>query len=159
MIAHRRSCARATAALLALVAVFSILIPPAFALPRSDLLVQTASSQFRFEVEVADDPTERAEGLMYRETMADNAGMLFLYPAPQNVQFWMKNTPMSLDIVFIRADGSIANIAENTVPFSEDKVASEGPVAAVLEIRGGRAAELGIDAGDRVSWPGQRAVP
>lgn len=153
MIAHRRSCARATAALLALVAVFSILIPPAFALPRSDLLVQTASSQFRFEVEVADDPTERAEGLMYRETMADNAGMLFLYPAPQNVQFWMKNTPMSLDIVFIRADGTIARIAERTTPFSEDMIPSGEKVSAVLEVKAGMMHQLGVRVGDRLRHP------
>jgi len=115
-------------------------------------------------VEVAATPAEQQHGLMYRSELPSGGGMLFTpYPptggGPAPAQFWMKNTPASLDIVFIRADGSIANIAENTVPFSEDKVASEGPVVAVLEIRGGRAAELGIDAGDRVSWPGQRAVP
>ena len=104
MMARPRFRSFAIAAGLALVALFSVPISPAVALPRSDLLVQTASSEFRFDVEIADDPTERAEGLMYRETMADNAGMLFLYPAPQQVQFWMKNTPMSLDIVFVRDD-------------------------------------------------------
>jgi uncharacterized membrane protein (UPF0127 family) len=153
MTAHRRSCARATAALQALVAVFFVLIPPAFALPRSDLLVETASSQFRFEVEVADDPTERSEGLMYRETMADNAGMLFLYPAPQQVQFWMKNTPMSLDIVFVRADGTIARIAERTTPFSEDMIPSGEEVSAVLEVKAGMMHQLGVRVGDRLKHP------
>jgi uncharacterized protein len=143
----------ATAAILALVAVFSVLIPPAFALPRSDLLVQTGSSQFRFEVEIADDATERAQGLMYRETMADNAGMLFLYPAPQQVQFWMKNTPMSLDVVFVRADGTITRIAERTTPFSEDMIPSGEQVSAVLEVKAGMMHQLGVRVGDRLKHP------
>jgi len=153
MIMHPRLAAHLTAAVLALVAILSILIQPAFALPRSELLVQTASSQFRFEVEIADDATERAEGLMYRQTMADNAGMLFLYPAPQQVQFWMKNTPMSLDIVFVRADGSIARIAERTTPFSEDMIPSGEEVVAVLEVKAGMMHQLGVRVGDRLKHP------
>jgi uncharacterized membrane protein (UPF0127 family) len=153
MIAQSRSCARATAVVLALAAAFFVLILPASALPRSDLLVETASSQFRFEVEVADDPAERAEGLMYRETMADNAGMLFLYPAPQQVQFWMKNTPMSLDIVFVRSDGTIARIAERTTPFSEDMIPSGEKVSAVLEVKAGMMHQLGVRVGDRLKHP------
>ncbi len=153
MIAHLRSRARATAAVLALVALFSMLASPAAALPRSELLVETASSQFRFEVEIADDATERAEGLMYRETMADNAGMLFLYPEPQQVQFWMKNTPMSLDIVFVRADGTIARIAERTTPFSEDMIPSGEKVRAVLEVKAGMMHQLGVRVGDRLRNP------
>lgn len=153
MIAHPRSRARATAAVLALVALFSMLASPAAALPRSELLVETASSQFRFEVEIADDATERAEGLMYRETMADNAGMLFLYPEPQQVQFWMKNTPMSLDIVFVRADGTIARIAERTTPFSEDMIPSGEKVRAVLEVKAGMMHQLGVRVGDRLRNP------
>src|SRR5262245_60494441 len=72
-------------------------------LPRDVILVETASSQYKFDVEIADDPAERAEGLMYRQTLAENAGMLFLYSKPQPVEFWMKNTVLSLDIVFVRA--------------------------------------------------------
>ncbi len=150
MVAHSRFAARTAAALLALIALFSV---PATALPRSDLLVETASSQFRFEVEIADDPSERAEGLMYRETMADNAGMLFLYPAPQQVQFWMKNTPMSLDILFVRADGTIARIAERTTPFSQDMIASGEEVSAVLEVKAGMMHQLGVRVGDRLKHP------
>jgi uncharacterized membrane protein (UPF0127 family) len=153
MTAHRRLCSCATAAVLALAAVFSVLISPALALPRSDLLVQTASSEFRFDVEIADDASERAEGLMYRETMADNAGMLFLYSAPQPVQFWMKNTPMSLDIVFVRADGTIARIAERTTPFSEDMIPSGEKVSAVLEVKAGMMHQLGVRVGDRLKHP------
>jgi len=153
MIAQPRFRFRATAAVLALVALFSLLTVPAVALPRSELLVQTGSSQFRFEVEIADDATERAEGLMFRQTMADNAGMLFLYPAPQRVQFWMKNTPMSLDIVFVRADGTIARIAEHTTPFSEDMIPSGEEVVAVLEVKAGMMHQLGVRVGDRLKHP------
>ena len=122
-------------------------------LPRDTLLVETGSSQHRFDVEVADDPTERAEGLMYREALADNAGMLFLYPKPQPVEFWMKNTPLSLDIVFVRQDGTIARIAENTTPMSEDLIPSGEPVVAVLEVKAGIMQQLGIAAGDRLRNP------
>ena len=122
-------------------------------LPRDVLLVETGSSQYRFEVEVADDPAERAEGLMYRQSLADNAGMLFLYPQPQPVEFWMKNTPLSLDIVFVRADGTIARIAANTTPMSEDRIPSGEPVLAVLEVKAGIMQQLGIVVGDRLRNP------
>jgi uncharacterized membrane protein (UPF0127 family) len=119
-------------------------------LPRDTLLVETASSQYRFEVEIADDAAERAEGLMYRRSLADNAGMLFLYPSPQPVEFWMKNTLLSLDIVFVRADGTIARIAADTTPLSEDLIPSGEPVLAVLEVKAGTMRELGVAAGDRL---------
>jgi hypothetical protein len=119
-------------------------------LPREVVLVETAGSQYRFEVEVADDPLERAEGLMYRESLADNAGMLFLYPKPQPVEFWMKNTPLSLDIVFVREDGTIARIAERTTPMSEDLIPSGEPVRAVLEVKAGTMRQLGVTVGDRL---------
>ena len=122
-------------------------------LPRDVLLVETGSSQYRFEVEVADDPAERAEGLMYRQSLADNAGMLFLYPQPQPVEFWMKNTPLSLDIVFVRADGTIARIAANTTPMSEDRIPSGEPVLAVFEVKAGIMQQLGIVVGDRLRNP------
>jgi uncharacterized membrane protein (UPF0127 family) len=122
-------------------------------LPRDVVLVETSSSQYRFEVEVADDATERSEGLMHRESLADNAGMLFLYPAPQQVQFWMKNTPMSLDVVFVRADGTITRIAERTTPFSEDMIPSGEQVSAVLEVKAGMMHQLGVRVGDRLKHP------
>ena len=114
-----------------------------------------------FKVEVAGTVEKQAQGLMYRTDLPRDGGMLFWpYPpgggAPRAASFWMKNTPTPLDIVFIRADGTIARIAENTIPFSETQVPSGEPVAAVLELVGGRAAELGIAEGDRVTWPGRR---
>ena len=106
---------------------------------------------------MARTPAEQQRGLMYRTGIPKDDGMLFApYPAeggpPREASFWMKNTPSPLDIIFIRADGTIARIAENTVPFSEAQVPSGEPVAAVLEINGGRSAELGIAEGDKVSW-------
>ena len=130
-----------------------LLISPlarAAGLPQDVVLLETASSQYKFEVEIADDPAERAEGLMYREALADNAGMLFLYPKPQPVEFWMKNTVLSLDIVFVRADGTIARIAADTTPMSEDLIPSGEPIRAVLEVKAGTMHSLGITAGDRL---------
>ncbi|WP_284735722.1 DUF192 domain-containing protein [Dongia deserti] len=125
---------------------------PGFAaeLPRDVVLLEVGASQYRFEVEVADDPSERAEGLMYRTSLADNAGMLFLYPKPQPVEFWMKNTPLSLDIVFVREDGTIARIAESTQPMSEELISSGEPVRAVLEVKAGTMRQLGVTVGARL---------
>ena len=111
-----------------------------------------------FQVEVASTPAAQEKGLMFRTDLKPDGGMLFApYPAagggPKVANFWMKNTPTPLDIAFIRADGTIAHIAENTIPFSEDMVPSGEPVAAVLELVGGRTAETGVSEGDRVSWP------
>jgi uncharacterized membrane protein (UPF0127 family) len=116
------------------------------------LTVHSAGGEHRFTVEVAASPEEQARGLMFRRSLAGDRGMIFPYDPPQPVGFWMKNTLIPLDIVFIRADGRIARIAADTTPHSLESVNSGEPVATVLEIRGGRAAELGIRPGDRVSW-------
>ena len=116
------------------------------------LTVQSASGLHRFTVEVARTPDEQARGLMYRRSLADDRGMVFPYDPPRAVGFWMKNTYIPLDIIFIRADGRIARIAANTTPLSLEPVSSLEPISTVLEIRGGRAAELGIREGDLVSW-------
>ena len=123
------------------------------------LTIKSTSGTHAFKVEVAKTPDAQRNGLMFRTNIPKDEGMLFApYPAegggPREASFWMKNTPSSLDIIFIRADGSIARIAENTVPFSEAPVPSGEPVAAVLEINGGRSSELGIAEGDSVVWPG-----
>lgn len=126
---------------------------------RVPVTIRTASDQHRFQAEPARTRAEQDRGLMFRTDLGPRSAMLFFpYPAegggPREANFWMKNTPTSLDILYIRADGTIARIAENTVPFSEAPIMSGEPVAAVLEIVGGRAAELGMSPGDRVSWPG-----
>jgi uncharacterized membrane protein (UPF0127 family) len=109
-------------------------------------------------VELARTPAQQERGLMFRTDLKPGQGMLFYpYPAaggpPRPANFWMKNTPTSLDIIFIRADGTIARIAENTVPYSEEQVSSGEAVAAVLELVGGQAAVLGLSEGDKVTLP------
>ena len=116
------------------------------------LTVSSGGKKHRFVVEVASTREQQAMGLMYRNRLAPDRGMIFPLDPPRGASFWMRNTLIPLDMIFVRADGSIANIAANTVPYSEEPVLSEGPVAAVLEIAGGRSAELGIKAGDRVEW-------
>jgi uncharacterized membrane protein (UPF0127 family) len=127
------------------------------AMAQAVVTVHSGSAAHVFKVDVARTPQEQQRGLMFRTGIPADGGMLFVpYPAegggPREASFWMKDTPSPLDIIFIRADRTIAHIAENTVPFSTDQVRSGEPVAAVLEINGGRAAELGISVGDRVSW-------
>lgn len=117
----------------------------------------SGSAKHVFKVDVARTAAEQQRGLMFRTDIPADGGMLFApYPAgggaPREASFWMKDTPTSLDIIFVRPDGTIAHIAENTVPLSEDPVRSGEPVAAVLEILGGKAAELGISPGDKVTW-------
>lgn len=116
------------------------------------LTIRSASGTHRFTVEVAETPEQQAQGLMFREALAGNRGMLFPYDPPRAASFWMKNTLIPLDMIFIRPDRTIGRIAANTVPHSLEPVPSLEPVSAVLEIRGGRAAELGIRVGDRVEW-------
>ena len=108
----------------------------------------------RFRVEVARTPDQQSRGLMYRDRLAADRGMIFPFPQPRPASFWMRNTPNSLDLIFVGADGRIESIAADAVPLSEASLTSIGPVAGVLEIRGGRAAELGLKPGDRVIWGG-----
>jgi uncharacterized protein len=103
-----------------------------------------------FQVEMAITPEEKEHGLMFRRELPEGQGMLFDFQFDQNVAFWMKNTYIPLDMLFIRADGRILRIAENTEPMSERNIPSGGPVRAVLEVIGGTAKKLGIAAGDRV---------
>ncbi|MFM7027102.1 MAG: DUF192 domain-containing protein [Chakrabartia sp.] len=117
------------------------------------LSITTAAGQtHKFQVEVAATDAQQERGLMFRPTLAPDAGMIFPMKPARFATFWMKNTLIPLDMVFIRADGRIARIAAQTVPYSLMPVDSGEPVAAVLELAGGRAAELGIAPGDRVRW-------
>jgi len=124
--------------------------PGGTTLPKTHVVIDTAKGPAAFTVEVAADEASREKGLMYRTKLAPDAGMLFDFHKPSVQSFWMKNTPISLDMIFIQADGKIANIATNTIPYSEDSIASGVPVRAVLEIKGGRSAELGIEPGQTV---------
>lgn len=115
------------------------------------LIVETASgARHAFRVEVADEPAERTQGLMFRTEMAADAGMLFEYPAPQTITMWMRNTYLPLDMLFIASDGRILNIAKRTVPESLQTIPSAAPAIAVLELNAGTTDRLGIAAGDRV---------
>ena len=117
------------------------------------LTVTTAAGRaHKFTVEVARTPEQQARGLMNRQSLAPDRGMIFPYSPPQPVAFWMKNTLIPLDIIFISPGGKILRIEANTVPYSLEPVGSGDAVEAVLELAGGRAAELGIAAGDQVSW-------
>jgi uncharacterized membrane protein (UPF0127 family) len=115
------------------------------------LTIRSKSGVHHFTVEVAATEQQQETGLMFRRTLAGDRGMIFPYDPPQEVAFWMKNTLIPLDIVYIRADGTIARIV-TAKPLDETSVPAGEPVAAVLELRGGRAAELGIREGDKVEW-------
>jgi uncharacterized membrane protein (UPF0127 family) len=120
---------------------------------RSSLVVATAKREIKFEVELATNDTERARGLMYRKQLGPYEGMLFDFYQEMPVSFWMKNTLIPLDMVFIAADGTVKHVHANAVPLTIDPVPSRFPVRAVLEINGGSAALLGIKPGDKVRHP------
>ena len=122
------------------------------------VVVRTAKGAHRFDVEVARTQQEQEQGLMFRKEIAADGGMLFPMEPPRTASFWMKDTLVPLDMLFIHTDGSIAFIKAQAQPYAREPVSAGVPVAAVLELRGGRAAELGIREGDRVSWGGC-AVP
>lgn len=116
------------------------------------LTIEMAGQAHRFRVEVARTEEEQEQGLMFRTSLPADGGMLFPFAKPKLASFWMKNTVIPLDMIFVRADGSIDRIAENTIPESLEPVVSGGEVAAVLEVAGGTAAKLGIDESARVTW-------
>ena len=106
-----------------------------------------------FTVEVATDPKTQRDGLMYRKTLPEQTGMLFIFEGEVEHFFWMKNTLLPLDMIFIRADGIIHHIHEKAIPLDETPISSQGKVMAVLEINGGEAEKLGLKPGDRVNYP------
>jgi uncharacterized membrane protein (UPF0127 family) len=117
------------------------------------LEIATKTGVHEFLVEMAENDAERAKGLMFRKELPEGRGMLFDFHREQEVSFWMENTYIPLDMIFIRGDGRILRIAENTVPLSTRIIPSGGPVRAVLEVIGGTARKLGIAPGDRVGHP------
>ena len=121
--------------------------------PLEPLTVVTATGEHPFMVEIADDEMERQRGLMHREPLADDRGMLFQFPDVAERGFWMHNTPSSLDIIYSDPYGRIVSIAERVTPNSDAIIPSNGPAMGVLEIRAGRADEIGAKAGDRVRHP------
>jgi uncharacterized membrane protein (UPF0127 family) len=126
---------------------------------KSELAIEAASGKHRFTIEEARTPEQMAQGLMFRRSMAADAGMLFEYPKQQLATFWMKNTLIPLDMLFIAADGRIATIHQRAVPLSTAPISSEVPVLAVLELNGGTVERLGLKPGDRVLHPFFQSVP
>ena len=121
-------------------------------LRQTRLCIETADGTLPFTIELAETPEEQARGLMFRTELDDDSGMLFPFPRERVASFWMKNTVIPLDLLFIRRDGTIESIAANAIPYDESPLASGEPVIAVLELRGGLAAEKGITPGDTVRW-------
>ncbi len=115
--------------------------------------VVSASGTHHFTVEIADNDDERRRGLMFRRELAPSAGMLFLFEEEQPLSFWMRNTYISLDIIYIGVGGRIVSIARETTPLSERSLPSLGPGIAVLEVNAGTASRLGFGAGDLVRHP------
>jgi uncharacterized protein len=139
-------------AVLALVGMLAI-AAPVWTAGQQTLEIASKTGVHTFAVEVADNDAERAKGLMYRRELPEGQGMLFDFHREQEVSFWMQNTYIPLDMVFIRGDGRILRIAENTEPLSTRLIPSGGPVRAVLEVIGGTTRKLGIAPGDRVASP------
>ncbi|MDH4438835.1 MAG: DUF192 domain-containing protein [Rhizobium sp.] len=145
-----------TSALVALFVFFSLLVPAQaqVAFDTGTLAITTqAGKRLEFRVEWAVNAEQRARGLMERTALSDDEGMLFDFGETRMVTMWMANTPLSLDMVFIDEAGLVVRVAEKTTPFSEAIVGSGKPVRYALEIRGGRAAELGLTAGARLVLP------
>ena len=121
---------------------------PAF--PVLPLTIETQRGRFQFMVEIAETPSTWRQGLQKRRQLAADAGMLFDYHQPRVVTMWMKDTLISLDMIFIDEHGVVTNIAQNTEPLSLATISSDGPVLAVLEVNAGTAARIGLRRGDRV---------
>ena len=117
---------------------------------REPLTIVTSKGNSEFKVEIADNDAQREHGLMFRRIMPADEGMLFDFKVSQPVYFWMKNTYLPLDMIFIEADGTVAHIAENTTPFSEKEVASGKEVRFVLEVNAGVSQRIGLKDGDKV---------
>ena len=137
-------------AVIFLVVLFAPLLKTSNAFERSTLIIFTESGSHKFDVELAVTPEQLSLGLMYRRSLAANAGMLFNYSRSQKVTMWMKNTLIPLDMVFIDATGTVAHISERAVPQSVKMISSGVLVIAVLELNGGTVARLKIKIGDRI---------
>ena len=151
----RRSLLCAWCAILAsaLMAALVEAAPASITFEESPLTIDAAHDRFEFQVEMAVNPEQRSQGLMFRESLEEDRGMLFDFGRPQRASMWMRNTYVPLDMLFIDAQGRITQIAADTQPLSDAVIASREPVRAVLELRGGVSAKLGIKPGDRVIHP------
>ncbi len=135
---------------LKLVLVLLLFLPVAACSQEDSAVLHTATGAHKFKVEVVNNNETRAKGLMFRQELAPDAGMLFDFREERPVAFWMRNTFISLDMIFIAADGTVRNIHAYARPHDPTSIPSDGPVQFVLEIPGGRAAEIGLEPGDRL---------
>ena len=119
----------------------------------SHVAVKGGFGEARFTIELADEPNERAQGLMHRETMARSAGMLFVFEQPQTVAFWMKNTLIPLDMIFVDRTGRIKHIHENAIPHDETPIPGGDGIYSVLEINAGLSKTYGFQVGDALQHP------
>lgn len=131
----------------------AVSLPLAACSDESKLTIHSADGDHTFNIEIVDTAESRAQGLMYRQELAPDAGMLFDFLDDREVSFWMRNTFIPLDMLFITGEGVVKNIHVNARPHDPTGIPSDGPVQFVLEIPGGRSVELGIEAGDTVTHP------
>ena len=136
-----------------LLAVALLSLPVAACSQENRAILHTSDGTFIFNIEIADTPDERAQGLMFRQELAPDAGMLFDFQEEREVAFWMRNTFIPLDMIFIAADGVVRHIHVNARPHDSTTIPSNAPVRFVLEIPGGRSVEIGLKAGDRLEHP------
>jgi uncharacterized membrane protein (UPF0127 family) len=142
---------RVAAAALTFAAVYLAALTPSQAAGRATIEIVSSTGVHAFDVQLATNDAERERGLMFVKSLPEGQGMLFDFKRDQPVSFWMHNTYIPLDMIFIAANGRVMHIAENAKPLSDDLIPSQYPVRAVLEVIGGTAEKLGIKAGDRVS--------
>lgn len=121
-------------------------------LEQQKLTIHAGGEAHNFVVEIARSEDEQVTGLMFRQSLPPDRGMLFPYDPPKHASFWMRNTYIPLDLIFIAPGGKVARIEADAVPMSEDSMASDQPVEAVLELGGGRAKQIGLSPGDRIDW-------
>ena len=152
-ILHIRARAAAVFALLLGLCLTQVACADAGKMATEKAVVVTADGSHAFDVEIADKPDTRTQGLMFRKSLADRAGMLFFYDEEQHISMWMRNTYISLDMIFIKGDGTVHRVEEGTEPFSERVIESGERVLAVLEVKAGIARSLGLKPGDRVEHP------
>ena len=126
----------------------------AFAASAGTIVLKTKSGDHSFDIEVMTTDQDRARGLMYRRSLPEKSGMLFLYDRAQPATMWMKNTFIPLDMVFIAPGGTVHRIEKNAEPFSTAVISSEGDIIAVLELNAGEADRIGLKRGDPVVYPG-----
>lgn len=134
-------------------AIAMVALPLSACSDEGKLVLHTATGDYTFNVEVVDTPEGRAKGLMFVQELADDAGMLFDFKEEREVSFWMRNTFIPLDMIFVGSDGVVKTIHVNARPHDVTSIPSEVPVQFVLEIPGGRSAEIGLEPGDTMDHP------